>query len=311
MTAAKAEVAATIADRARVVLDPRQPETARAAANAKLELAQASAHKTELESELAVQAAERDADLAVERYALAKAAVKSAELAGVASIQTALDARKVADLVAQLADDRVDRIVEQVETARNRLGVQVPVDEVVFVRTLPARVKEVTALIGDPASGPILAVTDNQLAIDSSLTLDAASLVTPGMKVAIDERALGIEASGVVKRVAETPGTFGVDGYHVYFEIEVAESARSLAGFSLRLKIPIESTDGAVMVVPLSALSLAADGKSRIQVEVDGGLRYLEVKPGLAADGFVEVIPVDGSLSPGQLVVVGFDNREG
>ena len=29
--------------------------------------------------------------------------------------------------------------------------------------------------------------------------------------------------------------------------------------------------------------------------------------PGLAADGFVEVNPVDGKLAPGQLVVVGYN----
>jgi len=34
----------------------------------------------------------------------------------------------------------------------------------------------------------------------------------------IDEPDLGIKATGVVKRVAETPGTDGVDGYHVYLE---------------------------------------------------------------------------------------------
>ena len=34
------------------------------------------------------------------------------------------------------------------------------------------------------------------------------------------------------------------------------------------------------------------------------------VEPGLAADGFVEVTPVGGSLSAGQLVVVGFDSPE-
>ncbi len=50
--AADAEIAAQVAERALVVLDPRQPETARAAADAKLKLARAAAIKTKLESEL-------------------------------------------------------------------------------------------------------------------------------------------------------------------------------------------------------------------------------------------------------------------
>jgi len=168
----------------------------------------------------------------------------------------------------------------------------------------------VTAQVGNAASGPIMSVTDNQLAIDSGLALDSAPLVKPGMPVEIDEQALGIKAKGVVKWVAETPGTNGVDGYHIYFEVQVDETPTPLQGFSLRLTIPIESTHGAVTVVPISALSLAADGTSRVQVENAGALEYLVVKPGLSADGFVEVTPVGGTLAPGQLVTVGYQNPE-
>ena len=187
---------------------------------------------------------------------------------------------------------------------------QVPVDEIVFIPTLPVRVKEVTARVGDPARATVMSVTDNQLAIDSSLPLDAALLVKPGMPVAIDEQALGVKATGVVARVANTPGTHGVDGYHIYFEVRNIETATRLEGFSLRLTIPIKSSEGVVTAVPISALSLAADGTSRVQVENDGALEYIVVEPGLSADGYVEVTPVDGTLAPGQLVVVGYENPE-
>jgi hypothetical protein len=154
----------------------------------------------------------------------------------------------------------------------------------------------------------VMSVTDNQLAIDSSLPLDVAPLVKPGMPVAIDEHALGVKATGVVEMVASTPGTRGVDGYHIYFEVRVDETSTPLEGFSLRLTIPIESTEGAVTAVPISALSLAADGTSRVQVENHGAFEYIVVEPGLSADGYVEVTPVNGTLAPGQLVVVGYNN---
>jgi hypothetical protein len=309
-SAAEAELKATLADRTRVVLDPRQPETARAAAEAKLELARASALKTKLEAEMAVQVAERDAKLAAVQLELAEAAVRSAELSGELAVQAALDAQKVADLDARLATERADRHEAELELARSRLGIQIPVDEIVFVPELPVRVEEIMSLVGNVASGPILSVTDNRVAIDSALTLDAAPLVSTGMAVAIDEQALGIKTTGVVSRVAATPGTRGVDGYHIYFEVKVDETPVPLQGFSLRLTIPIESTDGAVTVVPISALSLASDGTSRIQVQRNGGLEYMVVEPGLAADGFVEVVPVNGELGPGQLVVVGYENPD-
>jgi multidrug efflux pump subunit AcrA (membrane-fusion protein) len=153
-------------------------------------------------------------------------------------------------------------------------------------------------------------VTNNQLAIDSSLPLDEAPLVKPGMAVAIDEPDLGIKATGVVGRVADTPGTDGVDGFHVYFEVVVDKTSTSLVGISLRLTIPIESTGGEVTAVPVSALSLAADGTSRVQVENNGALEFIVVEPGLSAGGFVEVTPVDGTLTPGQLVVVGYERKQ-
>ena len=60
----------------------------------------------------------------------------------------------------------------------------------------------------------------------------------------------------------------------------------------------------------MSALSLAEDGTSRVQVQRHGALEYLAVEPGLSADGFVEVTPVGGALAPGELVVVGYEEPE-
>jgi hypothetical protein len=42
-------------------------------------------------------------------------------------------------------------------------------------------------------------------------------------------------------------------------------------------------------------------------VENGGSLEYVVVEPGLSADGFVEVTPVDGTFAAGQLVVIGFE----
>jgi peptidoglycan hydrolase-like protein with peptidoglycan-binding domain len=314
---AAAEVAAQIAARSLIMLDPRQPASARAAADAKLELARSAAHKTQLEGELAIRAAEREtksateqADLATKQLALAEAAVKSTRLEGQMAVQAALDALEVAKLDAKLATERAHHIATELQRARDKLGRQVPVDEIVFIAALPVRVKEVTAVVGNPARGTVMSVTDNQLSIDASLTIDAAQLVKPGMPVTIDEQALGVKATGVVAMVADTPGTRGVDGYHIYFEVRVDETTARLEGFSLRLTIPIESSDGAVTVVPISALSLAADGTSRVQVQRNGTLEYIVVKPGLSADGYVEVTPVEGALEPGQLVVVGYEHPE-
>lgn len=187
---------------------------------------------------------------------------------------------------------------------------QVPADELVFIANLPVRVEAVSATVGATAAGAVLSVTDNQLAVDSALALDAAQLVKPGMPVAIDEQALGIKASGVVSMVAATPGTRGVDGFHVYFETRVDKTALQLDRVSVRLTIPIKTTQGSVTAVPVSAVSLAADGTSRVQVENNGVFEYVSVTPGLSAGGYVEVTAAASKLVAGQLVVVGYKNPD-
>jgi len=235
-------------------------------------------------------------------------AIKEKAAAENALAQTAPGAEKAASAEVAWQTFLVDRLTAEVESERRKAESPLPLDEIVFLPSVPVRVEEVRVKIGEAAAGPVIGITNNQLAIDSSLPLSEAPLVKPGMAVAIDEPALGLQATGTVSRVADTPGTDGVDGYHIYFEVLVDETPVSLDGVSLRLTIPVESTGGAVTVVPVSALFLATDGTSRLQVEHNGKLELIEVKPGLSADGFVEVTSVNGTLSAGQLVLVGYEN---
>ena len=239
--------------------------------------------------------------------AVAETTEKATHSAGEAAIQVAIDVQKAAERQAKLAADIVTRSSADLKLAQQKSGMQVPVDEIVFIPLLPVRVEQINVVVGNPASGAVVAVTNNQLAIDSSLPLAEAPLVKVGMTVTIDEPDLGVKATGTVARVAETPGTFGADGFHIYFETRVDESSVALEGFSLRLTIPVKSTGGAVTTVPISALSLAADGTSRVQVDNQGMLSFVVVEPGLSANGFAQVTPVDGTLTAGQLVVVGYE----
>ena len=191
--------------------------------------------------------------------------------------------------------------------ARLRAGIQVPADEVIVVASPAVRVSELVVASGARATGPLMKVTDATVAVDGSLRLEEAPLVAPGMRVLIDEPDLGIKATGKVLRVADSPGSNGVDGFHVYFEVLVDDAPASLVGASVRMKVPIESTGGSVLAVPISALSLSADGSSRVQRDHNGTLEFVTVEPGLSADGLVAVKPLGGSLAAGDLVVIGFD----
>lgn len=237
----------------------------------------------------------------------------SASAADVNLTTTATDvenAQRALDLAAAaegLRYSAADIVGLDLDLAQRRAGVQLPADEVIFVTSVPVRVAEVKVARSDPAAGVVMSVTDAAVAIDGSLALDDATLVTAGMPVLIDEPDLGIQASGVVSRVAEGPGTNGADGFHIYFEVQVQESPPALVGASVRLTVAVESSGGVVVAVPTSALVLAPDGSSQVQVERNGTLEAVVVEPGLAAGGYVGVTPTEGVLEVGELVVVGFE----
>ena len=309
-SAAAADVAAQVAERAIIVLDPRQTETARANSEARLNAARAAQRKARLEADLAIQNAMREADLAQDRIKLAEAAVNADRLEGERNVRAALEQQRLAEFDLKIASERAERAERELTVARDRLGVQVPADEIVFVPSLPVRIHEVTGSVGASASGALMSVTDNQLSIDSQLPIGAAPRVKPGMKVAIDEQALAIKATGIVETVANAPGTRGVDGYHFYLGVRVDSTPVNLAGFSVRLTIPIETSKGTVTAVPTSAVSLAVDGTSRVLLDRGGSFEYVTVQPGLSAGGYVEVTAPDGKLAAGQLVVVGYKGPE-
>lgn len=193
--------------------------------------------------------------------------------------------------------------------AQARAGVQLPSDEVVFVRATPLRVTELQASVGAEPDGPIVTVTTSTVSVAGALPVEQAGLLKPGARVVIDEPALAIRATGRVGHVAAQPGTNGLDGFHVFFEVVVDDPPPALVGASVRLTIPIESTREAALAVPVSALSLAPDGGSRVQRSVDGKLDFVVVEPGLSADGYVAVKPLRGRLAAGDMVVVGFEGN--
>ena len=176
-----------------------------------------------------------------------------------------------------------------------------------FFSNLPLRVDAVTLKHGDQITGKVMTVSTSQLAADSSLSLNDAKLVRVGAATEIEQQDLGIKVTGTVTKVADKPGTNKVDPTRVYFEVTPKDAPKKLVGASVRIAIAVQSTKGAVLAVPLSAISVGADGNSRVQVDrgVERGV-YVAVIPGLASDGLVEVRPTKpGTLKAGDQVVVG------
>ena len=195
-------------------------------------------------------------------------------------------------LVSDAAKQEADGTARDVARLARRMGIQVPADEILYFSTLPLRVDSVRVRRGDSVAGRVMTVSNSRLAIDSSLSPNDAKLVRPGATVKIEEPDLGVNARGVVTQVADRPGTHKVDPGRVYISITPRTAPAQLVGASVKLTIAVKSTERKVLTVPVTALTVGADGDARVQVQArGGGSQYVKVTPGLAAQGLVEIRP--------------------
>jgi Putative peptidoglycan binding domain len=241
-------------------------------------------------AEQAVDTARRQADLASRRLQILMRP-------GDTSLQ-----RRLSESAAQEARET------EADAARvaREIGIVVPANEVLFFGSLPLRVDSVRVRRGDSVTTNVMTVSNSRLAIDSSLSLNDAKLVRPGARVTIEEPDLGVQTTGVVTQVADRPGTHKVDPARVYLEVAPGSAPVQLVGASVKLTIAVKTTRDAVLTVPVNALSVGADGSSRVERQDAGGqTEYVDVEPGLAAHGLVEVRPVSDPLTADDLVIVG------
>src|SRR5919106_298823 len=241
-------------------------------------------------AEQAVNTARRQADLASRRLQILMRP-------GDTSLQ-----RRLSESAAQEARET------EADAARvaRQIGIVVPANEVLFFGSLPLRVDSVRVRRGDSVTTNVMTVSNSRLAIDSSLSLNDAKLVRPGARVTIEEPDLGVRTTGVVTQMADRPGTHKVDPARVYLEVAPGTAPVQLVGASVTLTIAVKTTRDAVLTVPVNALSVGADGSSRVERQDAGGqTEYVDVEPGLAAHGLVEVRPVSDPLTADDLVIVG------
>ena len=254
------------------------------------------------DAQLALDTARSDLDEARTAVDNAREAVEDAR-SGVDDAQEGVeDARSdLEDARSDLAEAR-DSLAE----LESETGIWIPAGELIFLERLPVRVDLLTAERGSPVSGAFMTVTGSDLAVRGSVGVRDVSLVKEGSEARLDDTLLPEPLAGEIRLVEDRPGTRGVANDRHYLEIVADGIPDELIGKNVKVVIPVGGTEGEVLAVPAAALSATADGATRVEVEQpDGTTRFVEVEPGLAASGLVEVTPIDGQLREGDLVVVG------
>lgn len=248
----------------------------------------------------------------------------------VAALNEFLAPKDTADLRAAVAS--AQRAVADARTALAEAQAEtitpMPASELVYLTSTPRRVDDVAVRRGSMVAGstPVMTVSGATLQIEGTLDKNDADLIVEGTAVVITLPD-GVEVAGTVESVGlvedEGDGTDGGDGGAggdggssadpnrrkvVIVPDELTEDQRwMLQGSNVRITIPVSSTEGEVMAVPLAALTQGPGGESRVEVLDDGSdtPRLVVVETGLAAGGYAEIRPVDGDLKVGDRVVVG------
>lgn len=234
------------------------------------------------------------------------------------------------------AQDQLSDAEDRLARAENDALTVLPGAEVVYLSSLPRRVDTVGAERGKVVEGAAMSVSGAELVLAGSASETDAALLKPGM-TATFTASNDTEYSATISTVGEKKGggadTAGAAGASKRYDVMLAPQnlteaeVGALRGSNVRVAIPVESTDGDVLAVPVAALTAGTGGESRIELVVDqagvpsdgdrsdsdsdsggGADRRTElvvVTTGLAAGGYVEVRSEDPRVKPGTEVVVG------
>lgn len=244
----------------------------------------------------AVDGADKSVDAMKNALRQAQAALKQAK-AGPGKADTSVQQGAVDDAEENLADAQ-----EALNEAEFKAGTPLPVSEIVYVKTLPRRVDDVKVERGGTVNGVVMSVSGASLVVTIKVDAATKNRLKVGMPASFD-LGDGTIVQATVRRI-----TGSGDAYNVVVAPKSLTAAQleRLREANVRVTIPVRSTAGKVLAVPVAALSAGSDGSSRVEVLRNGKVELIPVTVGLSADGFAQVTPSgDAKLTEDDQVVVG------
>ncbi len=255
--------------------------------------------------------------------------------------QEALDTANEASLLANLAyaeavadpdtaeaGAALDAAITTQESSRRALaavlagnGPTVAQGEIVFTSTTPARVLNASTALGplDTDSDPNVATATNstalvelaagQLVVTTTIRPTDIGLLRVGMSAELLDETNATNFDATITQIAAQPAA-GPDGQlgHPATLTPTSPLPDTLTGANLRVTTTAASTDTPTLVVPLAAVTSAADGTTRVSIVATPNSTPTDVavEAGLSADGFVAITPLSpDAIGEGDLVVIG------
>lgn len=297
----------------------RQAERAAQLAQAELDEQRASCDRGEAEPSSCTGAA---------LLALEKAVADAQDGVGVAHAQRSELDQSADSGAARTALNSAQRALtaaqEALTEAQAATMTALPASEVVFLQSLPRRVDTVSARRGGTVEGAVMTVSGATVQVVANASASDAALLEVGATGTIpvgDETVPVTVASIEAQRPAESKdkeSSSSSSSSSGRFKVVLVpqglteEQVTVLQGTNVRVSVPVSSTGGDVLSVPLAALTAGPGGESRVEVMgEDGTSELVQVSTGLAAGGYVEITGSEQALQAGDLVVIGVDAEQG
>jgi peptidoglycan hydrolase-like protein with peptidoglycan-binding domain len=217
-------------------------------------------------------------------------------------------------------------------------GPELPLNEVVFLPSLPSTVIAINGGVGQQPGSPFVELSSHgSLSLTGELPPAYASQVKPGLPVTIYDNVAGVHATGKIASVGSPTSTVptgttvdigggggssggssgssssssssGSSSSSLFVPVTVTPSSplpAAMNGDNVLVTVQTGQTEGPVLTVPIAAIVTTASGQSSVTVVGSGAQqRTVPVTPGMSANGYVQVTPVTkGSLVAGDNVVV-------
>jgi hypothetical protein len=197
------------------------------------------------------------------------------------------------------------------ESAKNSGSAFVPRGEVLFVPTLPEQLVGLDVKLGGtvPSSGTVGQLGSGAIVIEAGAEPGTQTNIQSGQTANIYSNISNDSVTATVTSVASQPTTnasSGASTYAITLKPTSPANARQLVGQNVQVTIKTATSRTKTWIVPVAAITTTANGDSFITVMGNSRREVtIRVSPGLVAGGQESVVPMDGHLREGDVVVVG------
>jgi len=182
----------------------------------------------------------------------------------------------------------------------------VPVGSVVFVDGLPARVASVGPTVGDVLEGEVelMRLSTGDPTVEVSFGADDADIFQAGMSATLTDLATGAEYDVVLDEIVDAVGSDLPDRKTAWFRSAGADIS-GVDPTDITVTVDLRPSDTPSLVVPATGVYADAGGSTYVLKATGDGDERVMVEVLFSGDGDVAISVPDGSLQPGDKVVVG------